>query len=136
MFGKGLNSFLLLPHCFLNPSLTSPDFYMSTVQILWKHCGKKKSLTTSNFSFSHSVLYLFRELSIIFIKFEIVICNLFQFRRVYNLSFWKGLIVPFFQIYLVPECFLRSPLFQVFLLPQCIQHGSFVVVSILPQYFL
>ena len=32
-----------------------------------------------NFSFTHSVFYLFRELSAIFIKFKIVVCRLFQF---------------------------------------------------------
>ena len=36
----------------------------------------------SNFSFSHSVLYMFGELSAIFIKYKIVVCKLFQFRRV------------------------------------------------------
>ena len=45
----------------------------------------------SNFSFSHSVFYSFRELFIIFMKLEIVICKLFQFGRVQNLSFGKGL---------------------------------------------
>ena len=38
-----------------------------------------KTLVTSNFSFSHSVSYPFGELSAIFIKFEIVVCKLFQF---------------------------------------------------------
>ena len=36
----------------------------------------------SNFSFDDSVFYLFGELSAIFIKFEIVVCKLFEFRRV------------------------------------------------------
>ena len=43
---------------------------------------KEKLLVTSNFSFSHSVFYPFQKLSIIFIKFEIVVCKLFQFGRV------------------------------------------------------
>ena len=33
-------------------------------------------------SFSHIVFYPFRGLSFIFVKFEIVVCKLFQFRRV------------------------------------------------------
>ena len=37
--------------------------------------------------------FLSEELSAIFINFEIVICKLFQFGRVWNLSFGKGLIV-------------------------------------------
>ena len=36
----------------------------------------------SNFSFSHSVFYLFEELSAIFIKSEIVVYKIFQFGRV------------------------------------------------------
>ena len=39
---------------------------------------KEKLLVTSNFSFSHSVFYPFGKLSAIFIKFEIVVCKLFQ----------------------------------------------------------
>ena len=38
---------------------------------------KEKLLVTSNFSFSHSVFYLFGELSAIFIKLKIVVCNFF-----------------------------------------------------------
>ena len=40
---------------------------------------KKKLLVTSNFSFSHSVFYKFGEHSATFIKFENVVCKLFQF---------------------------------------------------------
>ena len=49
-------------------------------QAFWKLYGEKeKLLVTSNFSFTHSVFYPFRELSAIFIKFKIVVCKLFQF---------------------------------------------------------
>ena len=52
-------------------------------QAFWKHCWEKeKLLVTSNFSFSCSVFYPFGELPAIFVKFEIVVCKLFQFRRV------------------------------------------------------
>ena len=51
----------------------------SLLKTLWE---KEKLLVTSNFSFSHSVFYPFGELSAIFIKFEIVVCKLFQFGRV------------------------------------------------------
>ena len=143
----------------LNPFPKSPGFYVSVVQVFWKHCGKRgkcswrdispfptlfstrfenfvplssnlklsssnsfsleeskicclgkdlrvcltsllktlwekeKLLVTSNFSFSHSVFYPFRELFTIFINFKIVICKLFHFGRVQNLSFGKGLKV-------------------------------------------
>ena len=43
---------------------------------------KEKLLVTSNFSFSHSVFYLFEDLSDIFNKIEIVVCKLFQFGQV------------------------------------------------------
>ena len=48
-------------------------------QAFWKHWKKEKLLVMSNFSFTHSVFYLFRELSAIFMKFKIVVCRLFQF---------------------------------------------------------
>ena len=48
-------------------------------QAFWKHWEKEKLLVTSNFSFTHSVFYQFRELSVIYIKFKIVVCRLFQF---------------------------------------------------------
>ena len=60
---------------------------ISLLKTLWE---KEKLLVTSNFSFSYSVFYPFGELSVIFITFEIVSCKLFQFGRVYNLSFGKG----------------------------------------------
>ena len=46
------------------------------LKTLWE---KKKLLVTSNFFFSHSVFYPFIEISAIFIIFEIVVCELFQF---------------------------------------------------------
>ena len=49
------------------------------LKTLWE---KEKLLVTSNFSFAHSVFYPFGELSVHFIKFEVVVCKLFQFKRV------------------------------------------------------
>ena len=60
----------------------------SPLKTLWE---KEKLLMTSNFSFSHIVFHPLGELSAIFIKFKIVVCKHFQFGRVYNLSFGKGL---------------------------------------------
>ena len=75
-----------------NPFRNKPWFLCvcstSLLKTLWE---KEKLLVTSNFSFSHSVFYPFGELSGILIKFEIVVCKLFQFWRVLNLSFGKGL---------------------------------------------
>ena len=55
---------------------------------------------TSNFSFAHSVFYLSEELSVIFIKFKIVVWKLFEFRRIKKMSFGRGLNL------LLPEHFL------------------------------
>ena len=63
----------------LTLSQTSPGSFVSAVQVFWKH------------SFSHRVFYLFQELSAISIKFKIVVCKLFQFGMVKNLSYGKGL---------------------------------------------
>ena len=68
----------------LNPFPNKPWFLRvcSTLFFLKKLWEKEKLLVTSNFSFSNSVFYPFGELSAIFIKFEIVVCKLFQFGRV------------------------------------------------------
>ena len=62
----------------LSLSQTSPGVYDCIADFLKTLWEKEKLLGTSNFSFSHSVFNPFRELSAIFIKFEIV-CKLFQF---------------------------------------------------------
>ena len=67
----------------VNPFPNKPWFLCvcstSLMKTLWE---KEKLLMTSNFPFFHSVFYSFGEPSIIFIKFEIVVCKLFQFERV------------------------------------------------------
>ena len=96
--GKGENAgyqpFLLFPQCFQEATFSGSFFSGSSfpnkpwflhvcstslLKTLWE---KEKLLVTSNFSFSHSVFYLFGKLSAIFIEFEIVVCKLFQFGRV------------------------------------------------------
>ena len=68
--------------CF-NPFQNNPWFLRvcrtGLLKTLWE---KEKLLITSNFSFSHSVFYLFGEPSAIFIKFKIVVCKHFHFGRV------------------------------------------------------
>ena len=61
---------------FLNNPLCFGVCSKSLLKTQWE---KEKLLLTSNSSFSHSVFYLFGELSSIFIKFRIVVCRLFQF---------------------------------------------------------
>ena len=74
---------------FLTLSQTSPGFYVSAVQVFWKH-WENELLTTSNFSFSHSVFYPFGELPAIFIKNVIVICKLFHLKESKICHFGKG----------------------------------------------
>ena len=66
-----------------NPFPNKPRFLRvcntSPLKTMWE---KDKLLVTSNLSLSHSVFYRSEEFSDIFIKFEIVICKLFQFGRV------------------------------------------------------
>ena len=64
----------------LTLSQTSPCFYVSAIQVFT--ITKEKLLVTSNISFSPSVLYPFGELISISIKFNNVVCKLFQFQRV------------------------------------------------------
>ena len=67
----------------LNPFPNKPWFLrVRSTSLLKTQWEKEKLLVMSNFSFSHSVFYLFGDLSAIFIKFEIVVCKLFQFGRV------------------------------------------------------
>ena len=75
-----------------NPFPNKPWFLrVCSTSLLKTPWEKEKLLVTSNSSFSHSVFYPFGELSAILIKFEIVVCKLFQFGRVQNLLFGKGL---------------------------------------------
>ena len=67
----------------LNPFPNKPWFLRvcstGLLKTLWE---KEKLLVTSNFSFSRSSFYPFGEYDVIFIKFELVICKVFQFGRV------------------------------------------------------
>ena len=67
----------------INPFPNKPWFLCVCSTSLLKTLRKKeKLLAMSDFSFSHSVFYPFEEFYSIFIKFEIVVCKLFQFGRV------------------------------------------------------
>ena len=60
---------------FPNKPLFLRVYCASPLKTLWE---KEKLLVTSNFSFSHSVFYTIGELSAIFTKLEIVVCNPFN----------------------------------------------------------
>ena len=61
-------------------------FFVSAEQIFWKYLEKRSS---SPFPTVFSTL--FNNSTAVFIKFKIVVCKLFQFGWVWNLSFGKGL---------------------------------------------
>ena len=67
----------------LNPFSNKPWFLrVCSSSLLKTQWEKEELLVMSNFSFSHTVFYLFGEHSPIFIEFEIVVCKLFQFGTV------------------------------------------------------
>ena len=88
------------PDSNLNPFPNKPWFLRVCSTSLFKTPWEDKLLVTSNFPFSLSVFYPFEELSAIFIKFVFVVCKLFQFGRVQNLSFGKGLSTQQWRIHL------------------------------------
>ena len=68
---------------YFNPFPNKPWFLrVCGISLLKTLRETEKLLVTSNFSFSHSVFYLFEEISSIFNEFEIVICK--------TLSVWKS----------------------------------------------
>ena len=84
---------LLVNVLYINPFPNKPLFSRVCSTSLSKTLREKeKLLVTRNFSFSYSVFYPFwRTFSAIFIKFQIIVCKLFQFGRDYKWLFGKGL---------------------------------------------
>ena len=79
------NNLLIMVHGLspLNSFPNKPWFLqVCTTSRLKTLLEKEKLLVTSNFSFSNSVFYPLREVSVIFIKFVILVCKLFQFEWV------------------------------------------------------
>ena len=75
-----------------NPFPNKPWFLrVCSTNLLKTQWEEEKLLVTSNFSFSHSVFCPFGTLSTIFIKYEIVVCKLFQLGQSEIMSFGKGL---------------------------------------------
>ena len=71
--------------CCFNPFPNKPWFLhvCSTLKTL----GKGE--IACNFSFSHSVIYPFGELPVIFIRFKILVSKLFHFGRVLKFVVWE-----------------------------------------------
>ena len=90
----------------LTPLPSKPWFlHVCSTGLLKTLLEKEKLLLTSNFSFSHSVFYPFREHSTIFIKFEIVVCKLFKFQRSLKFVVWERVIM-YEQFFYYQQCFL------------------------------
>ena len=79
----------------INPFPNKPIVFMCLQYKSFENPAGKGEIArkTSNFSFFHSVFYPFGKLSAILIKFKNCRLQLFQFRRVKNLSFGKKLII-------------------------------------------
>ena len=83
MLNNGLMMLSFIKQSIFIPFQNKPWFLrVCNTSLLKTPWEKEKLLVMSNFSFSHSVFYSYKELSVIFIKFQIVVCNLFQFGRV------------------------------------------------------
>ena len=89
-FTRQTNQYLISLFCYVNPFPNKPWFLRvystSLLKTLWE---KEKLLVTSNFSFSHSVFYLFEELSAIFNKIEIVVCKPLSIWTSLKLAVWE-----------------------------------------------
>ena len=74
----------------LNPFPNKPWFLrVCNTSLLKTQREKEKLLVTSNFSFSHSVFYPSKDLPVISIKFQIVVCNLLLVWKGLNLVVWE-----------------------------------------------
>ena len=89
----------------LNPFPNKPWFLRvyskNLLKTLWE---KEKLLVTSNFSFSHSVFYPLRELSVISSNLKLSSANSFNLEESKMLSFGKGLNI----------CMMHSQIFDIF----------------------
>ena len=72
---------------FPKQALGFPCLQYKSLKTLWE---KEKLLVTSNFSFSHSVFYPLGKRPTIWIKVEIVVCKLFQFKKLTICRLGKG----------------------------------------------
>ena len=70
-------------------SIPNKPWFLSVCCTTVKHWEKEILLVPSNFSFSHSVFYLFRELCAIFIKFEIVSANSSSLEESKKIDVWE-----------------------------------------------
>ena len=93
---------------------TSPCFYVPEVQVfIKKTAGKGEIARNEEFVLFPQCYLPFWRTFAIFMKFKIVVCRLFQFGKVQNLSFRKGLI-RFRKKIVRLEFYATSTVFQLF----------------------
>ena len=74
----------------INPFPNKPWFsHVYSINLLKNTMEKNNLLVLTNSSFFYSVFYCFRELPAIFIKFQIVVCKPFHFKKTLNFLFGK-----------------------------------------------
>ena len=84
----GFNSFDNLPYSYLDRFPEKPWFLrICSTKSFENTVGKGEIARNEQFLLFPQCFYLFEELSVIYIKFENDVCKLFQFGRVYNMSF-------------------------------------------------
>ena len=66
-----------------------PLVYVCSTSLLKTLWEEEKLLVTSNFSFSHSVFYVFRELSAVFVKLKLSSANFFSSEKSKNCCLGK-----------------------------------------------
>ena len=92
-FEIGIKYFKKRAKMVLTLSQTSPCFvHVCITSLLKKTWEKEKLLVTSNFPSPMAFSTTLENFLTFSSKFKIVVCKLFQFGRVLNLSFGKGLI--------------------------------------------
>ena len=86
--------------------------------------GKGEIAHNKQFLHFHSVFYAFGELSAIFIKFKIFVCNLFQFGRVFHFVFFFFFLnLSFIGFYTLRENEKMLVNQQFLLFPECFRKG-------------
>ena len=74
----------------LTLSQTNPVFYVYAVDVFRKHCGKRRNASNEQFLLFPHCFLPFGEVSAIFIKFENVVCKLFQLKSLKSIVLGKG----------------------------------------------
>ena len=109
----------LITICSSNPFPNKPWFLRVWGTSLENTAGKGEIARNKQFLLFPVFSTHLEKLSAIFIKFKIVVCKLFQFGRVQDLSFWKGLINQYSTYPSINQSIFyrfQSPIFTTYIL--------------------